>query len=66
MLPKAMSQYPEKKRNVTLIRTPVPPVFKIVVHWKLIELREHAVSGKMSVRSSSFVKFRLYPVGRVA
>ena len=43
-----MSQYTEKKLNVTLIRIPVPSVFKIV-RRRLTELREHAVSGKMSV-----------------
>jgi hypothetical protein len=53
---KAMSQYPEKARNVTLIRIPVPSVFKIAVHWRLIELGEYSVSGKISVRSSAFEK----------
>ena len=62
MLPKAISQYPEKSRNVALIRIPVPSVFKIVVHWRLIELREHAVNGKMSVRSSAFEKCYVHSV----
>jgi len=43
-----------------LIRIPVPSVFKIVVQWRLIELREHAECGKMSVRSSAFEKYYVH------